>query len=184
MVTWTPSALVFYTKHCQGVCCGKSIVLEAENLVKSPVNSEDKNSVKSKSSPSSSKLSTCVQHFKKGCVILGKLPRKVFEKWLPTAVIKPRFVWTILLGSLIVVSVMIVFYYPKLKLPDKEQFQLFKSSHIFERYDLKYKRYFGFEKAEQADLSYKMPLRFIWGIQPVDQGSHLNPGERGKFKWN
>ena len=64
---------------------------------------------------------------------------------------------------------------------DKEQFQLFKSSHIFERYDLKYKKYFGFEKAEQVDLSYKMPLRFIWGIQPVDHGSYLNPGDRGKL---
>ena len=115
MVTWSPSALVFYTKHCQGVCCGKSIVLEAENLVKSPNAScsEDKNSVKSKSSSSLA----CVQHLRRGCVILGKLPRNVFEKWLPTAVIRPRFVWTILLGSLIVVSVMVVFYYPKLKLP-------------------------------------------------------------------
>ena len=178
MVTWSPSALVFYTKHCQGVCCGKSIVLEAEKITSPNAScSEDKSLTTSKSSSLS-----CVQQLRRGCVTLGKLPKNIFEKWLPTAVIRPRFVWTILLGSLIVVSIMVVFYYPKLKLPDKEQFQLFKSSHIFERYDLKYKRYFGFEKAEQADLSYKMPLRFIWGIQPVDQGSHLNPGERGKFK--
>ena len=57
---------------------------------------------------------------------MTQLPRLMFEKWLPTAVIKPRFVWTIGLGSCIVVSLMVVFYYPQLKLPDKEQFQLFK----------------------------------------------------------
>lgn len=60
-------------------------------------------------------------------------------------------------------------------------FQLFKASHIFEKYDLVYKRYFGFEKDEQQDLSYKMPLRFIWGIQPLDEGSYLDPGSRGKM---
>ena len=54
-----------------------------------------------------------------------------------------------------------------------------KASHIFEKYDLVYRRYFGFEKEEQQDLSYKMPLRFIWGIQPLDKGSYLDPGSKG-----
>ena len=81
-------------------------------------------------------------------------------------------------------SIMTVFYYPKLKLPDKEQFQLFKASHIFEKYELVYKRYFGFEKDEQQDISYKMPLRFVWGIKPLDQGDFLDPQSKGKIAYD
>ena len=79
---------------------------------------------------------------------------------------------------------MTVFYYPKLKLPDKEQFQLFKPSHIFEKYELVYKRYFGFEKDEQQDISYKMPLRFVWGIQPLDEGDYLDPASKGEISYD
>ena len=109
MVSWTPAALVFYTKHCQGVCCGRPISIDADQKTNT---SEDK--------------SQCVQTMTRGFEKMTQLPRLMFEKWLPTAVIKPRFVWTIGLGSCIVVSLMVVFYYPQLKLPDKEQFQLFK----------------------------------------------------------
>ena len=111
-------------------------------------------------------------------------PRVFFEKTLPDSIIRPRFVWVVLLGSIIMASVMTVFYYPKLKLPDKEQFQLFKASHIFEKYELVYKRYFGFEKDEQQDISYKMPLRFVWGIKPLDQGDYLDPASKGEIAYD
>ena len=111
-----------------------------------------------------------LEGLKTGVKSITDIPRLFFEQLLPDAIIRPRFVWVVLLGSFIVASIMVVFYYPKLKLPDKEEFQLFKASHIFEKYDLVYKKYFGFEKAEQQDYSYKMPLRFVWGIKPVDLG--------------
>lgn len=47
---------------------------------------------------------------------------------------------------------------------------------MFERYDLEFKGSFGFEKEMKRDVSMRMPLRFIWGIRPVDNGDHLNPG--------
>ena len=115
---------------------------------------------------------------------IANIPRVFFEKTLPDSIIRPRFVWVVVLGSIIMASIMTVFYYPKLKLPDKEQFQLFKASHIFEKYELVYKRYFGFEKDEQQDISYKMPLRFVWGIKPLDQGDFLDPQSKGKIAYD
>ena len=117
MVSWTPAALVFYTKHCQGVCCGKPISIEAAT-------DQQTNNLDVASSTAAEDKSSCVQSLKRGLERIARLPRDFFEKWLPTAVIKPRFVWTIGFGSLIVVSFMVVFYYPSLKLPDKEQFQV------------------------------------------------------------
>ena len=39
-----------------------------------------------------------------------------------------------------------------LRLPDQEEFQLFSSSHSFERYDLRFKQLFGFEKEVKRDI--------------------------------
>ena len=52
------------------------------------------------------------------------------------------------------------------------------------RYDLNYKHYFGFEKDDQADVSFKMPLRFVWGVKDVDDGDYLDPGDRGLIRFD
>ena len=57
-------------------------------------------------------------------------------------------------------------------------------SKFFCRYDLKYKQYFGFEKEDQADVNFKMPLRFVWGIQQIDDGDYLDPGDRGQIYYD
>ena len=161
MVSWTPAVLVFYAKSCQGWLCCKQPDTKA-------------------------KLATdCLDTgFSNYWKILTDLPKMIYEHWLPDVIIRFKFIYVIVLGSLIMGSIMTVFYFPKLKLPDKEQFQLFKASHIFEKYDLVYKRHFGFEKDEQADISYKMPLRFIWGIKPADQGSYLDPASKGQIEYD
>ena len=41
-----------------------------------------------------------------------------------------------------------------LRLPDQEEFQLFTSDHSFERYDLRFKELFGFERAVKRDIRY------------------------------
>lgn len=41
--------------------------------------------------------------------------------------------WIALLGGLAVAAGVVVFHYPKLELPDTKEFQLFSSSHPFER---------------------------------------------------
>lgn len=44
-------------------------------------------------------------------------------------------------------SGVIVLYYPKLGLPDSQDFQLFTKNQPFERYDSEYKHLFHFEKS-------------------------------------
>ena len=60
--------------------------------------------------------------------------RIVFEKILPCVVIKLRYVWVVLFGGAAVAAAFVVFYHPKLKLPDTKEFQLFYANHPFERY--------------------------------------------------
>ena len=178
MVSWTPAALAFYARNCQGICCGKPLSSHAH----SPA-IEASLKIGSNLGPNI-ESSSYVQSLKIGVKTISNFPRLLFEKKLPYAIIRPRFVWVVSLGSLIMASIMTVFYYPQLKLPVKEQFQLFKASHIFERYDLIYRRHFGFEKDEQQDISYKMPLRFIWGIKAQDDGDYLDPSSKGRVTYD
>ena len=62
------------------------------------------------------------------------LGRIIFDKILPCIVVKLRYFWIVVLGGLGVGAALIVFHYPKLKLPDSREFQLFSSGHPFERY--------------------------------------------------
>ena len=78
--------------------------------------------------------------------------RALLDKFLVLSVIKLRYVWIVLLGGSALVSVGIVFYYPRLKLPDSRDFQLFDSRHPFERYDLIYKDRFWFERLQKVIL--------------------------------
>ncbi|RZC41204.1 dispatched [Asbolus verrucosus] len=70
--------------------------------------------------------------------------------------------------------------------PDSSEFQLFDSSHPFEQYDFKYKNHFWFRREERMNLevgvNFKLPLRFVWGILPTDNGDHLNPESLGKLE--
>lgn len=70
-------------------------------------------------------------------------------------------------------------YWPKLQLPDSPDFKLFVSSHPFEIYDSRYKDVFWFEKSYSSTESFKLPLRFVFGIKPVDDGNYLDPVSRG-----
>lgn len=68
------------------------------------------------------------------CSIVRHLYYSMFESILPYLIIKPRLLWIIALGGSAAAAAVIVFYLPGLRLPDKEEFQLFKASHFFERY--------------------------------------------------
>ncbi|GJQ67819.1 putative hedgehog receptor [Trypoxylus dichotomus] len=103
-----------------------------------------------------------------------------------TCYMKFRWFWFTFLTLLAVVSAFIVLYYPGLQLPNSTEFQLFDTSHPFEQYDLKYKHRFWFTKAERIELesgmNLKLPLRFVWGVVPQDNGDHLEPGSLGTLK--
>lgn len=70
----------------------------------------------------------------------------------------------------------------ELKLPDTPTFRLFTSTHPFEVYEEKYKELFWFEKMYTSLDSFKMPIRFIWGVLPIDNGNYLNPRSRGSIQ--
>ena len=42
-----------------------------------------------------------------------------------------------------------------------------------------YKPKFGFEKELEREDGLNMPLRFVWGTIPQDNGAYMNPGDRG-----
>jgi len=106
--------------------------------------------------------------------------RYIFEQALPSFVTRGRHAWLAGLGGIFVASLIAVFYVPGVALPDQEDFQLFPSHHYFERYELEFKRQFGFERAASRDVSMRMPLRFVWGLVPTDDGDALDPESRGQ----
>lgn len=59
--------------------------------------------------------------------------RITFDKILPCIVVKLRYFWIALLGGLAASAAVVVFYYPRLELPDSKEFQLFSPDHPFER---------------------------------------------------
>lgn len=74
------------------------------------------------------------------------------HSFLLTSVIRLRYLWILLFGSVAIASIVIVFYWPKLKLPDSADFQLFTSSHPFEQYDLVFRNKFWFERLQKVSV--------------------------------
>lgn len=94
-------------------------------------------------------------------------------------------------------------YYPKFGLPDNQTFQLFKEDHPFELYDTKYRNMFWFEKSFVVSLhcpifilsnidgiqtffyqeleTFNLPIRFVWGVDPIDDGNYLIPTSHGSL---
>ncbi|XP_015919103.2 protein dispatched homolog 1 isoform X1 [Parasteatoda tepidariorum] len=105
--------------------------------------------------------------------------RVFFEKILPCIIVKSRYFWLVLFTTLATGAAVVVFYYPRLQLPDSKEFQLFKTEHPFEQYDLYLKKFFWFEKAREQDVFRKLPIRIVWGVLPVDTGDYLDPYDRG-----
>ncbi|CAH1153672.1 unnamed protein product [Phaedon cochleariae] len=105
---------------------------------------------------------------------------KAKEQWLLDIVVRLKYVWFLLLTAIAFLSGYIVFVYPKLQLPNTSEFQLFATSHPFEQYDFKYKSHFWFNHPEKMQQNnYKLPLRFVWGVLPIDNGDHLDPSNLG-----
>lgn len=78
-------------------------------------------------------------------------------------------------------SGIIVFYWPGFRLPNSHNFQLFSSDHPFERYDIEYRSKFWFEKVYTDLETFKLPIRFVWGVEAIDDGNYLIPTSRGSL---
>ncbi|KAG8543209.1 hypothetical protein GDO81_025209 [Engystomops pustulosus] len=114
---------------------------------------------------------------------VSEASRIFFEKVLPCIVIKFRYVWVFGFLAMTIGGAYIVCVNPKMKLPSLElsEFQVFRSSHPFERYDAEYKKLFIFERVHHGEELH-MPITIVWGISPEDNGDPLNPKSRGKLK--
>lgn len=108
----------------------------------------------------------------------------VFSGFLSRVSISLRWLWLSSLGGIALAAGMVVFSFPGLRLPDSPNFQLFDASHPFEKYDLQYAPRFLFEKSEMGQGAGLLPLRFVWGIKPVDNGDYLDPGSSGELEWD
>ena len=108
--------------------------------------------------------------------------RIFFEKILAWIVIKLRILWILIFGGLGACSIVIVLYYPKMKLPASNQFQVFAEAHPFEVYDIQMKDQLWFEKVFQ-DSTGTMPITIVWGVKAVDNGNHLDPFSEGSLEY-
>ncbi|XP_014475788.1 PREDICTED: protein dispatched isoform X1 [Dinoponera quadriceps] len=110
-----------------------------------------------------------------------------FTAFLTKIVIGLRCIWILSLGTMTIACCIIVFHYPGLQLPDYIDFQLFDNTHPFEQYDLIFSQRFWFERYEMVggDASTEiLPLRFVWGIEPIDNGDYLDPSRKGTPEWD
>nr|XP_054758415.1 protein dispatched homolog 1-like [Lytechinus pictus] len=110
--------------------------------------------------------------------------RIFFKKILPCVVIKPRLVWILLLGIVMLGGFCLIFLDPGLQLPTIPEFQLFRSMHPFERYDFVFKDLFWFEKVNRGSLYAHLPITVVWGVEPIDDGNPLDPDDIGNLVLN
>uniref|UniRef100_H3CKF8 Protein dispatched homolog 1 n=1 Tax=Tetraodon nigroviridis TaxID=99883 RepID=H3CKF8_TETNG len=164
MVTWLPAVVVLHERYLpNALACSK---------------------------PPHQERGCCADAFWAGlsqkagkCLLaLSETSRVFFEKVLPCIVIKLRYLWLLWFLAITVGGAYVVCVNPKMKLPSLEvaEFQVFRSSHPFERYDAEYKKLFMFERVHHGEELH-VPITIIWGVTPVDNGDPLNPKNTGKL---
>ncbi|KAM8706152.1 hypothetical protein ACLKA7_010437 [Drosophila subpalustris] len=109
---------------------------------------------------------------------------ELFEERITHCIINYAFLWLILFAILGAASAIIVFWYPGLQLPEKQYFQLFVSHHPFEVYT-KLRHQFWFEKSMKEYENFNnMSMRFVWGVEAVDDGDYTNPNSYGNLHYD
>ncbi|KAI3363616.1 hypothetical protein L3Q82_001246 [Scortum barcoo] len=188
-VTSFTTAAAFYANYvsnitairCFGVYAGTAILVNYILMPPHPVPC---------SKPPHQETGCCTRTFWAGlcqkankCLFtVSEASRIFFEKVLPCIVIKLRYLWLFWFLAITVGGAYVVCVNPKMKLPSLElaEFQVFRSSHPFERYDAEYKKLFMFERVHHGE-DLHMPITIIWGVTPVDNGDPLNPKNKGKL---
>ncbi|KAK3739299.1 hypothetical protein QZH41_006138 [Actinostola sp. cb2023] len=112
----------------------------------------------------------------------SSMSHKLFETWLPSAVIKKRLylVWIFLFVGLTVGFLCVSFVSPKLKLPTSKGFQVFSSSSSIEQYNLHIEQKFRYAHKNAGGLW----VELVWGLKPLDNGNYLNPDEKGTLQYD
>ena len=119
----------------------------------------------------------CGQWIDKVSSYLQPVPDFIFHRALPFVVDKAYFILIPLFLLLGIGGVFITLVHPKLVIPTTAAFQLFTENHPFERFDsLVFNNEFRFTRIlTQADSL----MTFMWGVQPTDNGNHLDPFDNG-----
>ncbi|XP_034824885.1 protein dispatched [Maniola hyperantus] len=113
---------------------------------------------------------------------IGEDINVILNRFIITCVMRLHTGFVVILGAIGLYSIVVVFYYPGLQLPDTKQFQLFQTSHPFEQYDINYRNKFLFERfGNDNGIGNKMPLRWIWGVKAIDNGNHMDPFSKGEL---
>lgn len=161
MVTWLPAVVVLHERYLLNVFVS----------LWSP---------QSRSSRTVKFLTSAYQKTSDCLVAMSGPSRLFFEKVLPCVVIKLRYLWLFWFLALTAGGAYVVCVSPKMKLPSLElsEFQVFRSTHPFERYDAEFKKLFMFERVHHGE-DLHMPITVIWGVIPVDSGDPLNPKNKG-----
>lgn len=126
MVTWMPACLVFYQRYCHAsCCCCLKKVKDSDPVTPDHLDID----------ASSTDLDTCGlgQILCSWRARINTACRNFFVRFLPDVVIRMRMVWICTFTLVAVASLVIVLYYPGLKLPDQEHVQLFPKRHLFEK---------------------------------------------------
>ncbi|KAM9495779.1 protein dispatched homolog 1 [Clarias gariepinus] len=159
MVTWLPAVVVLHERY----------LLNIFMCFRSP-------------HQTTSFFKSMYQNASKCLFTLSECSRVFFEKVLPCIVIKLRYLWLFWFLVMTGVGAYIVCVSPKIKLPSLElsEFQVFRATHPFERYDAEYKKLFMFERVHHGE-DLHMPITIIWGVIPIDSGDPMNPKNKGKL---
>uniref|UniRef100_A0A8C1V573 Dispatched homolog 1 (Drosophila) n=1 Tax=Cyprinus carpio TaxID=7962 RepID=A0A8C1V573_CYPCA len=163
MVTWLPAVVVLHERYLVNLfTCSQSQHHQTEGATKF--------------------WKSLYQMVNKCLFSISEAARIFFEKVLPCIVIKLRYLWLLWFLAMMVGGAYVVCVNPKMKLPSLElsEFQVFRSSHPFERYDAEYKKLFMFERVNHGE-DLHMPITIIWGVTPVDNGDPLSPKNKGKL---
>ena len=93
-----------------------------------------------------------------------------------------KYRWPIFVGLGSVSSVMTVIAMG-LQRPTTGDFQLFQTGHPMEDYALFWKRDFFQGGLSMEGARAFFPMRFVWGLEPVDNGNKMDPASHGKAAW-
>lgn len=160
MVTWLPASIVIHDKWLTNYCaCGPEVFAPEGSL--------------------RYYVALILKPLCSLCNTVTDWSRVFFETFLPCIVIKARFVWMLIFIGAAIGSCIVIFYKPKLNLPDVDYFPFFDALNPFELYDRKFRDIFWFEKELQEASSWQLPIKVVWGVQPLDNGDHLDPYKTG-----
>ena len=121
--------------------------------------------------------SKCCRFLGKICSLCLTPIRFSFNQILPIIIVKLRFIWLLVFGTLGIGGALIVFKYPGLQLPSSSDFQILTDDNYLELWDSTYSNLFNIF----VDGDERMDGYIVFGIKPVDTGNIWDPDDRGEL---